>query len=95
MKTDKLAEDLRKYTLCREFTFKEFVDLVKLDEKKAAEVMQLLLLDCHIKPSGKSGWKVIYGEGRQKYIVNKIALTESKIKEYFVILNHMKELKDE
>lgn len=95
MNTKLLAEDLRKYTLGRQFDFKEFIKIVGMDEKEALKVLQALILDCYVRPAGKTGWKITYGESRQKYIDEKIEVTEKRIREYFAVLEHIKGLKDE
>jgi len=95
MSTKLLAADIRKYTLGREIDFNEFKKIVNLGDVEASKVLEQLIMDCHIRPSGKTGYKIVHGESRKKYIVDKIAIIEQKIREYFVILNHIKGLQDE
>jgi len=94
MNTKALAEGIRKYTLSKPFNFKEFITMTNLENDKAAQVFNQLVLDCHVKPSGKTDWRIIHGESRDKFIDEKIVAIEEKIKGYFTVLEHIKGLKE-
>ena len=89
MDTKLIAEDLRKLTLSKEFSFDEFKDIVQLTHEQAFSLLNNMVLDCWVKPSGKKGWVVLHGEGRTEQITNRIKMTEQKIREYFALLKHL------
>ena len=92
MKTDKIAEDLRKLTLSTEFSYEEFKKIIQQNDLQSGVILDNLMKDCHIKPVGKSGFVVVHGKERKELIVKRIGACEVKIREWYGLLTHLKEL---
>jgi hypothetical protein len=87
-----IAENLRKLTLGRFFSFKEFCNFTGLDEENGRTMLAKLSLDCHLVPAGKTLFKTIHGKQRDKFIKERIKHCEERIDSYYKLYKHLKGL---
>ena len=92
MKTDEIAKDLRKLTLSTEFTYEEFKKIIQQNDLQSGVILDNLMKDCHIKPAGDKGFVVVHGKERKELIALRIKACEQKIREWYGLLTHLKEL---
>lgn len=92
MELKNIAYDLRKLTLGRKFTFKEFCELINQKGKDAESLLNLLVMDCHVEHIGKDRYRVSHGEHRTKLIKYRLELCKVKINGWHELYKHLKEL---
>lgn len=87
-----IAYDMRKLTLGRNFTFKEFMHFVGQEKKDAASLLNLLVLNCHVEHIKGDKYRVVHGEKRAELIKNRIELCKVKIDGWHELYKHLKTL---
>jgi len=87
-----IAYDIRKLTLGRNFTFKEFMHFVGQGKKDAASLLNLLVMDCHVEHIGGDKYKIAHGDARKNLIESRIELCKVKIDGWHELYKHLKTL---